>query len=493
MEVEKKPTQPPAQGPRIAIIGAGMSGILCGVKLQQAGISNFAIYEKSEDIGGTWYENKYPGLACDVPSHAYCYSFNLNPHWSQTFSSGPEIWRYFKDTARDFNVEPFIQCGTEISRCEFKQGKWYLYSNDNKIDCADFLIAATGVLHQPNYPDIKGINNFQGVIRHSARWDNKLKLKDKRVGIIGTGSTAIQIVGAITGEVKKLCLFQRTAQWIFPQANLTYSEQDKEIFSTNPDALQSIHKGLLDSFEHGFSAAVIDADSEQMKVIETTCMSNLENSVRDSELRAKLTPDYRAACKRLIMSDNFYQAIQQPNAELITTGIEQIEPTGVLTQDGQLHELDIIILATGFKAHQFMRPMALIGRDGQTLEKSWQQSTQAYRSVSIPDFPNFFMLIGPNSPVGNFSLIDVAEMQLDYILKLISHVQEGRASRIEASKSATEKFNRDLADATKDTIWVTGCRSWYLDSNGIPATWPWSIARFREEMKKPDLEDFVVS
>ena len=227
-----------------------------------------------------------------------------------------------------------------------------------------------------------------------------------------------------------------------------------------------------------------------MKVIEQMCRDNLENSVTDSELREKLRPDYRAACKRLVISPDFYQAIQRPNAELVTSGIERIESKGVRTRDGRLHELDVLVLATGFRVDRFMRPMQVIGRGGVTLEEAWVKRPSAYMAISIPDFPNFFMLNGPNGPVGNFSLIEVSELQFAYIMQLVDLVRSGRCREVVATHEATDRFEKDRAEAAKKTVWYTGCRSWYLDDRGIPAAWPWSFDRFRDEMAAPKLADY---
>jgi cation diffusion facilitator CzcD-associated flavoprotein CzcO len=475
---------------RVIVVGAGMSGILCGIRLQQEGIGSFTIYEKGDRAGGTWRENTYPGLCCDIPSHVYSYSFEPNPDWSHQFSPGPEILDYMERTADKYGVTDFIRFGEEVTRCEYDGKKWCVQTKNGIHDEADIVLMATGVLHHPNYPDIDGIDNFEGEIFHSARWNHDFEWRGKRLGVVGTGSTAVQIVDATVDEVEHLALFQRTAQWVMPQENPEFSKEQKENFRENPEVMRAMYDDLSDLFGRVFANAVIDADSEELKVIEEKCRANLENNVHDPDLRRRLTPDYRATCKRLVISGEFYGAIQKPSAELVDAGIERIEERGIRTKDGKLHELDCIVLATGFNAHQFMRPMKIAGRDGKTLEDAWKRTTPAYRSVSLPGFPNFFMLIGPNSPVGNFSLVEVAELQFDFIMQLIDHAISQDCDAIEASQPATDAFNERLVEATKGTIWVTGCRSWYLNEDGIPAAWPWSLQRFREEMRAPDFSHF---
>ncbi len=477
----------------VAIIGAGMSGILTAIKLREAGIEDFTIYEKADRLGGTWRENTYPGIACDVPSHLYSYSFAPNPEWSHHFAPGAEIQAYFERVARQYEVDGLIRFNQEIVRCAFLGGRWQLETERGERSEFDFVIAATGVLHHPNLPEIPGLEGFEGSCFHSARFDHDVPLRGRRVGIIGTGSTAVQITSALVDEVADLRVFQRTAQWIMPQENPVYDEAEKAAYRDHPEQMQRLRDDLSRLFSEAFSNAVVDADSPQMHLIEETCRANLEQSVADPELRERLRPDHRAACKRLVISPDFYQAIQRPNAELVTDGIERIEPLGVRTRDGRLHELDVLILATGFQADRFMRPIEVVGRDGECLDSKWADRPAAYLSISIPEMPNFFMLNGPNGPVGNFSLIEVAELQLAYALQLIDWVRSGRCKEVSPSADVTERFDAERTEAARNTVWATGCRSWYLDDRGIPAAWPWTFDRFREAMAQPDPAAFEMA
>lgn len=469
---------------RFAIIGAGMAGILSAIKLTEAGCTDFTIYEKADRVGGTWRENTYPGLACDVPSQLYSYSFAPNAEWSRRFSPGGEIQAYFEGVAREYELARRTRFGDEVTCCEFTDGRWRLETAGGHRDEVDVVIAATGVLHHPRFPEIDGLERFEGAMFHSARWDHSVPLDGARIGVIGTGSTAVQIVSAVVDRAAKLSLFQRTAQWILPQENPEYTEDEKAAFRANPARMTELHASLSQLFGV-FANAVVDAESPEMRSIEEMCRANLENTVRDPELRERLRPDYRAACKRLVISPDFYEAIQAPNAELVTDGIECVEAGGLRTRDGRLHELDVLVLATGFKADAFMRPMAVIGRDGRSLDDVWADRPNAYLSISIPGFPNFFMLNGPNGPVGNFSLIEVAELQFPYIMGLVERLRAGECREISATPEAMEQFEAARVEAAMKTVWVTGCRSWYLDDRGIPATWPWSFDRFREEMHSP--------
>ena len=471
---------------RFAILGAGMAGVLAAIRLKQAGFSEFAVYEKADRLGGTWRENTYPGIACDVPSHLYSYSFALNPDWSHTFSPGEEIQAYFERVAHEHGVVECIRFGEEVTSLVWEGGCWHLETAAGTTDVVDVVIGATGVLHHPRYPDLEGLDDFAGACFHSARWDHDVSLDGARVGVVGTGSTAVQITGAIVDQVAHLSLFQRTAQWIMPIPNPAYADAEKAALRDDPERLAGIHEDLSQAFEM-FSHAVVDADSPGMAAIEEACRNNLESSVTDPELRERLRPDYRAGCKRLVMSADFYRAVQQPQAELVTEGIERVEAGGVRTRDGVLHELDVLVLATGFDPTAFLRPTSVVGRGGITLEEAWADRPVAYLAISVPAFPNLFLLNGPNGPVGNFSLIEVAELQLAYVLQLVEQLRSADVTEVCATQAATDDFEAARLEASQHTIWATGCRSWYLDDRGVPSVWPFRFTRFREEMAAPDL------
>ena len=475
---------------RFLVIGAGMSGILSAILLRKAGFDEVVLFEKADRLGGTWRENTYPGIACDIPSHLYSYSFALNPEWSHHFAPGAEIQAYFERAARELGVEPLIRYRTEIRRAEFHDGGWTVEASDGSTARGDVLIAATGVLHHPAHPAIAGLDSFTGNAFHSARWDHSVELAGKRVGVIGTGSSAIQIVAAIVDRVGELVLFQRTPQWIAPVQNPPYTEAEKETFRRDPGAIRQVRDETARSLTDGFANHLSDMNAPELRVIHDFCVANLENSVRDPVLREKLRPSYRAACKRLVMSDDFYEAIQRPNAELVTEGIARIEPAGVRTQGGVLHELDVLVLATGFRVDAFTRPMQILGRGGIDLDEVWRNGPAAYMALSVPQFPNLFLLNGPNSPVGNFSLIEVAELQLGHVLQLVERIRAGECREICATVEAMERFQNERRQAAENTIWNSGCRSWYLDAEGLPTAWPWSFDRFREAMANPRFEDY---
>lgn len=476
---------------RFVVIGAGMAGLLALIKLREAGYTKVIRYEKGNGVGGTWRENTYPGLHCDTPAHNYAYSFALNPDWSRYLAPGPEIHEYYERIVDDFKVRELIQLNEEVVRCEFSDGRWDIETKSGIRNQADVVIAATGVLHHPSYPKIKGLESFEGACFHTARWDHSVPLDGKRIGIIGNGSTGVQLVSALAARASKLKHFQRTPQWIMPVPNPAYTEEQKAAFRANPQLLQAL-KYDENYFRNvkRFTTAVADANSAEIAEIEEICRQNLEQSVHDPVLREKLRPNYQAACKRLIFSPDYYAAIQLPSAELVTERIECVEPKGVRTQDGTLHELDVLALATGFQADKFMRPIKITGRNGIALDDFWAQRPTAYLAVSMPDFPNFFMLNGPTGPVGNFSLTEIAEFQWDYIAQLIDLLDSGRYSEISVTRAAMADYEERRIAKAKQTVFGSGCQSWYLDADGVPSTWPWDHDAFEQAMQRPKLEDY---
>ncbi len=478
---------------RIAVIGAGASGIMALIKLGEAGYDEVVAFEKAGDLGGTWRDNRYPGLTCDVPSLAYRYSFAPNPDWSRVCAPGPEIHAYVRSVAERYGVESQIRYDSEVTSARFHDGRWSLETVQGPQGDFDVVLTATGVLHHPVYPDIPGLADFAGPAFHTARWNHDVSLAGKRVGIIGTGSTATQITGAIVGEVAHLSLFQRTPQWIMPGPNPEYTPEQHAEFHAHPELLEEEYQRLNDQQGVNFADAVIGENPAVYEKMDFLCRQNLENNVRDPELRRRLTPDYKVGCKRLIVSDNFYDAIQQPNAGLVTDAITGIEPGGVRTADGRLHELDVLVLATGFNTHQFFRPMTVTGKGGFTLESAWAARNQGYMSVTTPGFPNWFMIGGPNSPIGNFSWLVTAENQLGFAMKLMDRLRAGNAREIAPKPEATAAYNDALNAKMKDTVWASGCRSWYIDGEGRVASWPWTYATFLKNMAEPVLEDFEIA
>lgn len=486
----------PKRNLRFVVIGAGMAGVLAGIRLKEAGRDDFTIYEKGDTLGGTWRENRYPGLTCDVPAHCYTYSFAPNPDWSAFYATGPEIREYFEKVSSDHGVTEHIEFHSEVeSTCYNEEtGRWDIRLADGRTDAADVLIAATGVLHHPNIPSFEGEENFKGHLFHSARWDDDAPVDNARVGVIGSGSTGVQIVSALSTRSEKVVHLQRSPQWIMPVENFEYSEEERAEFRKDVAKIDAIRFGeeYWGGVSH-FNKAIINPDSPEMHQIQAVVEKNLEESVKDEALREKLRPDYLAACKRLIYSWDYYAAVQRPPVVVETGQIKRFVPEGIEMADGTIHALDTIVLATGFKADSFMRPMVVRGRNGADLDDFWAKRPTAYLAVTMPGFPNFFMLNGPTGPVGNFSLIDIAERQWDYISPFIDMLEKGEAKAISPTKAAMDDYEERRIKAARTTIFGSGCTSWYLDDEGVPGTWPWSYESFAEAMEKPALENFELA
>jgi len=350
------------------------------------------------------------------------------------------------------------------------------------------LVSATGALHRWRMPDIKGLDEFEGALFHSAAWDHGVPLEGKRIGVVGNGSSGVQMMAPLSKLASHLVLFQRTAQWIAPIGNRRYTEEQRARVRRFP-VIQRLARAYYKWMFEAFSAGVVEA-GKRRQVMAANCRKHLA-SVQDPELRRKLTPDYEPGCKRLIMSRDFYPTLAKEHVDLVTEGIDRVEARGVVTRDGTLHELDVLVLATGFDTHSWGIEN-IVGPDGRTVKEAWEDGTRAYRSIGIPGFPNFFLLVGPNSPIGNISVIDVSEVQVDYVMKCIALIEKGKVKEMAPSPDATAAFHAKLLEAMKGTVWVTGCNSWYLDEHGVPNTWPWTAARFHRDMRRPNLDDFVL-
>jgi cation diffusion facilitator CzcD-associated flavoprotein CzcO len=480
---------------RYAVVGAGMAGILAAIRLKQNG-EDFTVYEKADRLGGTWRDNRYPGLTCDVPAHAYTYSFEPYAEWQAYYAKGEEIRTYFELTAAKYGVTPHIRFGCEVVSCVWQEEEavWLLGLSTGESVEADVVIAASGVLHHPRMPDIEGLDSFAGDVFHSARWQDGARIDGARVGVVGNGSTGVQIITALHDRAETLVHFQRSPQWIMPVPYFRYSEEERAAFRRDP--------GLIDAIRydkeywaniHRFTQAITHVDGPEIAIIEQLCLDNLENSVRDPELKEKLRPNYRAACKRLIYSWCYYDAVQQPNVTVEREGIARIEPEGVRLKDGRLQPLDTLVLATGFQADRFIRPTQVLGRKGVSLDDVWSTRPTAYYAVTIPNFPNFFMLNGPTGPVGNFSLIDIAERHWAYVEQLLAPLREGDALTVEPTAQAHADYEERRVAAARTTIFGSGCSSWYLDATGVPSSWPWSYEAFAEAMAAPIMDDYVLT
>jgi cation diffusion facilitator CzcD-associated flavoprotein CzcO len=481
--------------PRTAIIGAGMSGICAAAKLRNAGVHDIVVFEKSNDVGGTWHANTYPGLTCDVPSRYYSYTFAPNPDWTRLFPPGGEIKSYLRRVAADLDLERHIRFGTEVDEARWTEdGCWRVRTKAGDEESFDFIISAAGVLHHPKVPDIPGLESFAGATFHSARWDHSVPLDDRRVGVIGNGSTGVQITTALAPRCRSFTLFQRTPQWIVPMANPRYGTLSRRLLGRFPALNRRwgriSYRFWQAFFEKVFGGAVI-RPGVQRSVVSAIARAHLK-VVKDRGLRERMRPSDQPMCKRMIIASGFYQRFNRRTATLVDSGIDHVTERGVVTQDGVLHELDVLVLATGFHAHSYLQPVELVGPDDLRLSRVWSDEPTGYRTVALPGFPNCFLLLGPHSPIGNQSLFMITETQVDYALKWIKRWRAGEFDAATPTEAATEAFMTDLRRAYPKTIWTSGCDSWYLGKDGLPALWPFSPQEHRDMLARPRDEEWIL-
>ncbi len=467
-----------------------MSGLCMAAKLQDAGIDTFTLFEKADEVGGAWRDNTYPGLRCDIPSRYFSYTFRPNPDWSRFLSPGREIQDYFRLVADERGIRSHIKFGTDVTSARYTDGRWRLATTAGQEDF-DVLVMATGVLRIPHYPVIRGVDSFAGPSFHSSRWDHSVSLPDKRIGLIGTGSTGVQITSELGGKVRELKIFQRTPQWVYPSPNPRYRRLTKAAMRRWPALNKFAYRFWRAYFESSLGHASA-RQCWQRRLISAMCKWNLRLSVRDPELRRKLTPNYQAMCKRLVIAGHYYQSVQKAGVHVITETIDHVEPRGVVTADGTLHELDLLVLASGYDYHAYMRPIDLVGERGLTLEEAWVDGPRAYLSVALPGFPNMFMLGGPHSPFGNQSLVTIAETQADYIMWWINQIRDGHIASAAPTEVATKDYNERMKADLPHTVWATGCTSFYLGKDGLPVVFPWHPARHRELLRSPQVDDFDI-
>lgn len=478
------------KGPlKIAILGAGMSGLCMAIQLKKAGIGSFKIYEKCHKVGGTWRDNTYPGLACDVPSHLYSFSFEPNLQWSHLFSPGWEIQEYFERCVETYDLGSYIQFNTEIVNAEFDNDVWRLRAANGEEITAHVVITGVGALHNPKYPDIAGLESFAGTQFHSARWNHDHDLTGRNVAVIGSAASAVQIVPQIAQKTNQLYVFQRTANWIRPRSDRAYSSKLKTWFRRLPFLARLYRWIIYWRMEALFPVFLQKGPAN--RGAKKLCLSHLNEQISDRNLQRALTPDYPPGCKRILISDDFYPVLERDNVELVTDPIERVDPDGIVTRDGKLRKVDTIVLATGFHATKLLAPMKVTGRSGLTLDEAWKNGAEAHRTVTIPGFPNFFMLLGPNSALGHNSIIFMVEAQVRYIMQCLKLLIRRDLMFLTARKKAADQYNHDVQNDMKTTIWSAGCKSWYQDDNGkVVALWPRSSLRFWREMRRMKPSEF---
>lgn len=476
---------------RVAIVGAGFGGLGMAIRLKQEGIDDFVVLERAHDLGGTWRDNSYPGCACDVPSHLYSFSFAPNPNWSHIFARQGEIWEYLRDCARRYGVLPHIRYRHEVTGAEWDDPgeRWRIATTAGQVS-ARMLVSAAGPLSQPHIPDLPGLERFAGSRFHSARWHHDHDLRGKRVAVIGTGASAIQFVPRIQPKVGRLHVFQRTPPWVLGRPEHRISAAEKQLLRNVPALQRALRAGIYWGAELGILGLAYD--QRLVRPLEALARRHLKAQVKDPELRAKLTPSYRLGCKRILGSDDYYPALTQPNVEVVTEAIERIHEHSIETTDGIVRDLDTIIFGTGF--HVTDNPMAAMvrGRDGRTLAEAWDGSPQAYLGMAVPGFPNGFLLVGPNTGLGNNSIVFMIEAQVRYVIGALKAMAEHNLSTIEVRPEAHLAFQEEVQGRMPGSVWTDGgCRSWYLDRHGRNSTlWPDFTWRYALRTRRFDLDNY---
>ena len=491
--IDQKYNRHPQADALIGIMGAGFAGICMGIQLKRAGIHDFVIVEKADDVGGTWRDNTYPGAACDVPSHLYCYSFEPNPDWSRSYAPQEEIQDYIRHCVDKHELLPHIRFNTEIvsARYNEKMALWEVRDAKGMMARVHMVISAKGALQIPALPAIPGLENFKGDAFHSAQWRHDVDLTGKEVAVIGTGASAIQIVPAIAGTVKKLSLFQRTPPWVLPKFDRGYLGIEKFMFKRFPRFNRLHRNSLYWMFESRALGFVVDP--RLMKLGEAVALNFIRRSISDPALQSKVTPKYTMGCKRVLMSNEYYPALNRPNVEVVSEGIQEIREHSIVTADGVEHPVDTIIYSTGFHVTDSLLGLSITGKDGLDLAEAWQKGMEAYYGITINKFPNMFMLLGPNTGLGHNSIIFMIEAQVNYVMQAITRMLKKGYQQVEVRRAIQKAFVEDMQRRSKNTVWKAGCSSWYLDENGKNTTlWPGFTVQYWMETRKFDERDYRI-
>ena len=477
---------------QVAIIGAGFGGLAMAIRLLQRNIHNFVILEKSNEVGGTWRENQYPGAACDVQSHLYSLSFAPKTDWSKRYAEAPEIFRYIQDVVQQFNLREYCQFNSEVVHTEYheKDCVWHVALKDGRQLSCQYLVFASGPLHVPQIPHIKGIEKFQGKVFHSSQWDHQYNLNSKVVASIGTGGSAIQYIPEIAPQVKQLYVMQRTAAWVIPRDERKYLNIEKKLFK-QADWFRKLHRARL--YWSNESRAIPIMQPSVMKYTQKLAEVFIRFQVKDKQLAQKLTPDYIMGCKRILVSNKYFPTFNRDNVELVTDAIQELTADSIITKDGKMRKIDCLIYGTGFITDPriYLQPFSCIGEHGVELKQAWKDGAESYYGISHKGFPNLFQLLGPNTVLAHNSVIFMIESQVDYILQMMDLVAQSQSNAIVVKDQVQDQFNHDVQDMLNNTVWQSGCVSWYQQDGGKNfALWPTYTWKYWLKTKSLHPSDF---
>lgn len=476
----------------VLIMGAGFSGIGVAINLQKQGVTNYKLIDQGQDFGGTWRDNKYPGAACDVPSHLYSFSFEQNPNWSRMFATSDEIHAYMLDVAAKHQLRPKAEFGVRVGKLAYDENAclWTATAENGKKYMARVVVSGIGALSIPSIPKIDGADAFKGEVLHTARWRKDTNLRGKKVVVVGGGASAIQLVPAIAPEVGKLAVFQRTPSWIIPKPDYEIGETEKSIYRALP-FVQRLRRTIIYALTEGFGAGIV-FNTPVTSALERLARWNIERSIKDPELRRKVTPDYRFGCKRMLISNDWYPALTRDNVELVASGVTKITPTGVIAQ-GKEYEADVIIYATGFEVPKAGSPFPIKGARGHDLNNDWKNGAESYLGMTVHGFPNLFYCMGPNTGPGHTSVLVYTEPQYRYIASAVSRMLTEGIAALEVKAEKQAEFTHFIDERMKVTNWTSGCKSWYLTDGGRNTTlYPGFAGEYVLKASTFHLEDFAV-
>lgn len=479
----------PVEQVRVAIVGAGFAGLGMAIRLRQAGIEDFVVLEREAEVGGTWRDNSYPGAAVDVRSHLYSYSFAPNPEWTQVLAGQAELWDYIRRVSREHGVVPHVRLSTEVLGGDWDEAGqlWRLRTSRGEVR-AQFLVSAMGPLSTPKVPDLPGLATFRGHVFHSARWDHEHDLTGERVGVIGTGSSAAQFIPEVAKVAGRTVVFQRTPHWTFPRLDRRITETERRAYRRLP-WLQK----LVRLRQYWYHELVLGSAVQHPGMAEAVSRLRLRLTVEDPVVREKLTPHYRMGCKRIVINDTFLPTLNRPDVELVSDPIAAVTPDGVRTVDGTERPLDTLVLATGFEVMPVADPLR--GRAGDTLTERWAERRAAHLGTAVHGFPNYFMLVGPNTATGHTSILLYAEPQIEYVLQALRLADRHGIGSYEVRQEVQDAYNARLQERLSRTIWTTGgCTSWYLnEKHGTSVLWPGHTGSFRKALRRFDHESYEMT
>jgi cation diffusion facilitator CzcD-associated flavoprotein CzcO len=477
----------------IVIVGAGFGGLGMAIRLRQAGITEFVILEKAAAIGGVWRDNTYPGAACDVPSHLYSFSFERRYQWSRVYSGQADIARYMAHVCDKHGLAAHLRFNAELKSARFdeERGVWDIETTGGQRLRASILITATGQLNRPLYPDIPGLQDFRGKLFHSSRWAHDYDLRDRRVAVIGTGASAIQFVPQIAKQVAQLHLFQRSPAYVMPKLDHRLSRFQHRLFDAVPFLYSVARSAVYSLFE--FLGIGFVRWRPLLVPFRAIALWHMRRSVKDPELRRKLTPDYSIGCKRVLFANDYFAALARPNVNVVTDGIASIGAHEIVTKNGVRHTVDAIILGTGFAANELLAPMEISGRGGLRLQDAWRAGPEAYLGITVAGFPNLFMIYGPNTNLGHNSILYMLESQFRYVLQAVQRLRHQPGTALDVKPEVQARFNRQLQDELGRTVWNDGCHSWYMNDSGrIVNNWSGFTFEYRRLTRSFNPGDYVV-